>query len=307
MFGLGKDKKRLLELLPEVKGKYLPGEPLSKYTWFGVGGPAEVMYWPQDNEDLSWFMKNKPYNLPIFVIGSGSNLLVRDGGIPGVVIKLNGKFYKKWSLEGDKLTCGAGMKNSELKKIMTDNNIGGLEFLVSIPGSLGGAVKTNAGCFGKELKDVLIGATVINGNGDEINVTADDFNLGYRCSFFPEEWIVTALTFKVEPQPAAKTLQIIEEHKTYRLKSQPHNVKTAGSTFKNPEGLRAWELIKKTGSNLFKVNGAEVSDVHCNFLVNTGKATAKDIEELGDKIVENVKKETSIVLEWEVKKVGVGK
>ncbi len=307
MFGLGKDKKRLLELLPEVKGKYLPGEPLSKYTWFGVGGPAEVMYWPQDNEDLSWFMKNKPYNLPIFVIGSGSNLLVRDGGIPGVVIKLNGKFYKKWSLEGDKLTCGAGMKNSELKKIMTDNNIGGLEFLVSIPGSLGGAVKTNAGCFGKELKDVLLGATVINGNGDEINVTADDFNLGYRCSFFPEEWIVTALTFKVEPQPAAKTLQIIEEHKAYRLKSQPHNVKTAGSTFKNPEGLRAWELIKKTGSNLFKVNGAEVSDVHCNFLVNTGKATAKDIEELGDKIVENVKKETSIVLEWEVKKVGVGK
>ena len=307
MFGLGKDKKRLLELLPEVKGKYLPGEPLSKYTWFGVGGPAEVMYWPQDNEDLSWFMKNKPYNLPIFVIGSGSNLLVRDGGIPGVVIKLNGKFYKKWSLEGDKLTCGAGMKNSELKKIMTDNNIGGLEFLVSIPGSLGGAVKTNAGCFGKELKDVLIGATVINGNGDEINVTADDFNLGYRCSFFPEEWIVTALTFKVEPQPAAKTLQIIEEHKAYRLKSQPHIFKTAGSTFKNPEGLRAWELIKKTGSNLFKVNGAEVSDVHCNFLVNTGKATAKDIEELGDKIVENVKKETSIVLEWEVKKVGVGK
>ena len=157
------------------------------------------------------------------------------------------------------------------------------------------------------LKDVLLGATVINGNGDEINVTADDFNLGYRCSFFPEEWIVTALTFKVEPQPAAKTLQIIEEHKAYRLKSQPHNVKTAGSTFKNPEGLRAWELIKKTGSNLFKVNGAEVSDVHCNFLVNTGKATAKDIEELGDKIVENVKKETSIVLEWEVKKVGVGK
>lgn len=307
MFGLGKDKKRLLELLPEVKGKYLPGEPLSKYTWFGVGGPAEVMYWPQDNEDLSWFMKNKPYNLPIFVIGSGSNLLVRDGGIPGVVIKLNGKFYKRWSLEGDKLTCGAGMKNSELKKIMADNNIGGLEFLVSIPGSLGGAVKTNAGCFGKELKDVLLGATVINGNGDEINVTADDFNLGYRCSFFPEEWIVTALTFKVEPQPAAKTLQIIEEHKAYRLKSQPHNVKTAGSTFKNPEGLRAWELIKKTGSNLFKVNGAEVSDVHCNFLVNTGKATAKDIEELGDKIVENVKKETSIVLEWEVKKVGVGK
>ncbi len=306
MFGPKKETKRLLELLPEVKGKYLPDEPLAKYTWFGVGGPAEVMFWPQDNEDLGWFLKNKPYNLPLFVIGSGSNLLIRDGGIPGVVIKLNSKFYKKWSIQEGRITCGAGMKNSELKKIMIDHNIGGLEFLVSIPGSLGGAIKTNAGCFGKELKDVLLSATVVNGNGDEIEVAADDFNLGYRCSFFPEEWIITALTLKTEPQSAEKTMQIIEEHKTYRLKSQPHNVKTAGSTFKNPEGLRAWELIKKTGSNLFKVNGAEVSDVHCNFLVNTGKATARDIEELGNKIVENVKKETSIVLEWEVKRVGIG-
>ncbi len=307
MLWFKKKENRLMKLLPEVRGKYLPNENLSRYTWFGVGGPAEVMFCPEDNQDLGWFMKNKPYNLPVFVIGGGSNLLVRDGGIPGVVIRLNTKFYKKWALNGNELICGAGMKNAELKKILPENNIGGLEFLVSIPGTLGGAIKTNAGCFGKELKDVLVSATVINGSGEELEVPMEDFNLGYRCSYFPEEWIITALKFKVESQKPEQTLATIEEHKAYRQKSQPHNVKTAGSTFKNPEGLRAWELIKKTGSNCLKVNDAVVSDVHCNFLVNQGKATAQDIEELGNKIVENVKRETSIVLEWEVKRVGVAK
>ena len=301
------NKNQLLDILPKVNGEYLPNEPLNKYTWFGVGGPAEVMYCPKDNSDLCNFMKNKPYNLPVFVIGGGSNLLVRDGGIPGVVVRLKNKFFRSWRIEGDKIICGAGMKNSELKKIMIDNNIGGLEFLVSIPGGLGGAVRTNAGCFGKELKDVLVSATIVNAEGEELEVGADDFNLSYRQSFFPEEWIITSMTLKVVPQNAEITSKIIEEHKDYRMKSQPYNAKTAGSTFKNPEGLKAWELIKRTKSNEFKVNGAEVSDKHCNFLINTGSATAKDIEDLGNKIVENVKKETSIVLEWEVKRVGVRK
>lgn len=300
-------KNDILTLLPKVKGKYVRNEPLAKYTWLGVGGPAEVMYYPQDNEDLCFFMKNKPYNLPIFLIGSGSNLLVRDGGIPGVVIKLNSKFYRQWNLEEDRITCGAGMKNSELKKIMLDKKIGGLEFLVSIPGSLGGSVRTNAGCFGKELKDVLISATVINEDGKEIEVGASDFNLGYRSSMFPEEWIVTALTLRVFPQEVEKTEKIIEEQKAYRLKTQPINAKTAGSTFKNPNGLSAWELIKKTGSCNLKVGGAVVSDIHCNFLINTGKATAQDVEDLGEAIIKNVKKETTITLEWEVKRVGVKK
>lgn len=302
-----KNENRFLELLPEVKGKYLLNVPMSKYTWFGVGGPAEVMFYPEDNKDLSWFIKNKPYNLPMFVIGGGSNLLVRDGGIPGVVVKLDTKFYHQWSLEKDSLVCGAGMKNSELKKIMVDHALGGLEFLVSIPGTLGGAIKTNAGCFGKELKDVLLGATVIDENGQELTVSAEDFNLGYRCSYFPEEWIVTSLILKVVPQVPAETLKIISEHKAYRQKSQPSHVKTAGSTFKNPEGLKAWELIQKTGSNALKVNGAVVSPKHCNFLVNTGKATAQDIENLGNQIIEHVQRETSIVLEWEIKRVGVSK
>ena len=190
---------------------------------------------------------------------------------------------------------------------MLENNIGGLEFLVSIPGTLGGAVKTNAGCFGKELKDVLLEATVVNGEGEEIKVLADDFNLGYRCSYFPDDWIVTQMMFAAKPQEKETTLKIIEEQKAYRMKTQPHNVKTAGSTFKNPEGLKAWELIKKTGSNAIKVNDAEVSNVHCNFLVNKGNASAQDLEDLGNKIIDNVKRETSIVLEWEVKRVGVAK
>ncbi|MBR6663330.1 MAG: UDP-N-acetylmuramate dehydrogenase [Alphaproteobacteria bacterium] len=303
----GKNGTDIIKILPHVKGKYLSNEPLSKHTWFGVGGPAEVMYCPTDNTDLSWFMKNKPYNLPIFLIGSGSNLLVRDGGIPGVVIKLNSKFYRQWKIQEDKIICGAGLKNSELKKIMLNNQLGGLEFLVSIPGSLGGSVRTNAGCFGKELKDVLISATIINENGEELEVGADDFNLGYRCSFFPEEWIVTSMTLKVFPQDTEETSRIIEEHKNYRLKSQPMNAKTAGSTFKNPNGLKAWELIKKTNSDQLKVGGAVVSDIHCNFLINTGKATAQDIEDLGNAIIQNVKKETTITMEWEIKRVGIKK
>ncbi len=301
------NENQLINILPKVEGEYLPNEKLAKYTWFNVGGPAEVMYCPKDNKDLCYFMKNKPYNLPIFVIGGGSNLLVRDGGIPGVVIRLKNKFFRSWKLEGDKIICGAGMKNFELKKIMTENNIGGLEFLVSIPGGLGGAVRTNAGCFGKELKDVLISATIINAEGEELEVDAEDFNLSYRQSFFPEEWIITSMTLRVFPQDNKITQNIIEEHKNYRIKSQPYKAKTAGSTFKNPEGLKAWELIKKTKSNEFKVNDAEVSDKHCNFLINKGNATAEDIENLGNKIIENVKNETSIVLEWEVKRVGIKK
>ena len=273
MFGFGKKNSQLLKLLPEVKGNYESFVPMSKYTWFGVGGPAEVMYHPEDDEDLCWFLKNKPYNLPLFVVGGGSNLLVRDGGIPGVVIRLDKSFYRKCSVQGETIVCGAGFKNKDLKKVMIDNEIGGLEFLVSIPGTLGGAVRSNAGCFGKELKDVLVSAVVVDSSGKLSEVVADDFNLAYRSSTFPEDWIVTSLCLKVNRQSQKQTADIIEEQKNYRLKHQPHNVRTAGSTFKNPEGLAAWKLIKETKSNLITVNGAKVSDVHCNFLINDGNAS----------------------------------
>ncbi len=305
MLGFGKKKNDLVKLLPEVRGKYLCNVPMSKYTWFAVGGPAEVMFFPEDDDDLSWFLKAKPYNLPICVVGGGSNLLVRDGGIPGVVIKLDGSFYKRWSMGEGEITCGAGMRNADLKKIMLENKLGGLEFLVSIPGHLGGAIKTNAGCFGRELKDVLVKATIVNGDGEIREVPAADLSLSYRSSVFPDDWIITSLTLKVEPKDPEETLKIINEQKNYRIKAQPHNVKTAGSTFKNPEGLRAWELIKKAGCANLSINGAKVSEKHCNFLVNAGGATAHDIETLGETIVQKVKEETSITLEWEIKRMGI--
>ena len=307
MLGFGKKKNDLVKLLPEVRGKYLCNVPMSKHTWFAVGGPAEVMFFPEDDDDLSWFLKTKPYNLPICVVGGGSNLLVRDGGIPGVVIKLEGAYYKRWSPGEGEITCGAGMRNADLKKIMLENKLGGLEFLVSIPGHLGGAVKTNAGCFGKELKDVLVKATIVNGEGEIREVPAEDLSLSYRSSVFPDDWIITALTLKVEPKAPEETLQIINEQKNYRVRVQPHNVKTAGSTFKNPEGLRAWELIKKAGCADLHINGAKVSEKHCNFLVNAGGATAHDLETLGETIVQKVKEQTSITLEWEIKRMGIHK
>jgi len=199
------------------------------------------------------------------------------------------------------------MRNAVLKKIMLENKLGGLEFLASIPGHLGGAVKTNAGCFGKELSDVLIRAEVMNGEGETKIVPAKDLSLEYRHSLFPDDWIITSLTLKVLPQDPAETLKIINEQKNYRIKSQPHNIRTAGSTFKNPEGLKAWELIKKANCDKLQINGAKVSDKHCNFLENTGNASALDLETLGETIIKKVKEETSITLEWEIKRMGINK
>lgn len=306
MFGF-KSKDSLVKLLPVVRGKYLTNVPMSKHTWFAVGGPAEVMYLPADVEDISFFMKTKPYNLPISVVGGGSNLLVRDGGVPGVVIKLDNKFFRGWKIEGDEITCYAGLRNADLQKIMLENGIAGLEFLSSIPGHLGGAIKTNAGCFGRELKDVLVKALVVDGTGDVKEVSAQDLMLSYRSSFFPDDWLILSLTMKIEKKDPVEILKILDEQKLYRMKNQPHNERTAGSTFKNPEGLRAWELIKRAGCADLRVNGAKVSEKHCNFLINTGNATAHDIETLGETIVQRVKDTTSITLEWEVKRLGIHK
>ena len=187
----------LIKLLPKVRGKYKKDEPLSKHTWFAVGGPAEVMFFPEDEDDLSYSMKNRPYNLPTFIIGAGSNLLVRDGGIPGVVIKLDNKNFKKSEITENTITLGAGFRNRSLEKILIENGIGGLEFLCSIPGLIGGSVKTNAGCYGTEVKDVIAKATIVNGEGEKKTIGVDDLKLSYRSSLFPDDWIITSITFKI--------------------------------------------------------------------------------------------------------------
>ncbi len=307
MFWSKSPADKLLEILPVVRGKYQKNVPMSKHTWFGVGGPAEIMFSPADEEDLSWFLKRKPYNLPLTVIGGGSNLLVRDGGIPGVVIKLDDKYFRRYEVGVDTIKCYAGVRNVDLKKLFIEQGIGGLEFLCSIPGHIGGSIKTNAGCFGKEVKDVIANATIIDGNGEQKTVYLDDLNLSYRSSFFPDDWIITAITFRIGHDSPENVKRILDEHRAYRLKSQPINERTAGSTFKNPEGLKAWELIKKSGADKLHVNGAKVSEKHCNFLINTGKASAHDLETLGETIIQTVKEQTSITLEWEVKRMGIHK
>lgn len=300
-------QKSIIDILPKVRGKYLKNVPLSKHTWFGVGGPAEVMFIPQDIDDLSHFLINKPYNIPLSIIGGGSNLLVRDGGVPGVVLKLDSPYFRRYEIKDDCIKCYAGMKNIDLKKIFLNNGIGGLEFLCSIPGHIGGSIKTNAGCFGKCIKDVLVFAEIMDSTGKLKTVYPDDLKLSYRHSLFPDDWIIVSITLKAEKADAKSIMETLDKQKEYRIKNQPYNEKTAGSTFKNPEGLKAWELIKKSGCDKLQIGGAKVSEKHCNFLINTGKATAEDIENLGNLIVEKVKENTSITLEWEVKKIGISK
>ncbi len=300
-------KNSLLKSLPKVKGKYLTQVSLSKYTWLGVGGPAEVMYIPFNAEDLSFFIRNCPKNIPVFIIGGGSNLLVRDGGIPGVVIKLDSPAFKQVTIGNGEITCGAGLKNIDLKKHLLNNQIGGLEFLCSIPGVIGGSVKTNAGCFGHEVKDVIKSVEIINGLGKIKKVGVHDLELGYRTSCFPDDWIILSITFAVTHNTKENIEQTLREQKAYRQSKQPYNQKTAGSTFKNPQGLRAWELIKKSGCDTLSVGDAKVSEKHCNFLINTGNATAKDIETLGEMIINTVRQKTYITLEWEIKRVGIDK
>lgn len=300
-------KSPLIEMLPQVRGRYLSNISLSRHTWFGVGGEAEVLFLPADAADLSFFLRHKPSNIPACVIGGGSNLLVRDGGIPGVVIKLESEFFKKAEINGTQITCGAGFRNADLRKYLLQHQLGGLEFLCSIPGVLGGSIKTNAGCFGREVKDVIVSAKIINGQGEIKQIAVGDLCLSYRSSCFPDDWIVFSITLQGTPTAKEDIEKILEEHKDYRHEHQPYNQKTAGSTFKNPEGLRAWELIKKSGCAELEIGGAKVSEKHCNFLINTGNATAKDIETLGETIRERVKQKTSITLEWEVRRLGIDK
>ncbi|MDO4162254.1 MAG: UDP-N-acetylmuramate dehydrogenase [Pseudomonadota bacterium] len=296
--------KEIKQSLPPVRGKYKFDEPLRKYTWLNVGGPAEVMFFPQDEADLQFFLRHKPQNMPVFILGGGSNLLVRDGGISGVVIKLDAPEFSSWRLENNLLTAGSGLKNAQLKKILLAECIGGLEFICSIPGSIGGLLRSNAGCFGSEVSKVLLKARVMNGHGEIFEVQPEDFNFSYRESRFPEDWIILQVSFKTEKMPAEKIKEIIEKNAAYRKEHQPQNVRTAGSTFKNPLNGRAWEFIKNAGGDRLKIGGASFSEKHCNFMLNDGSATAADLETLGQKVHDMVKAQTGVDLQWEVKVIG---
>lgn len=290
--------------LPPIRGEYKFNEPLKKYVWLNVGGPADVLFLPEDEKDLQDFLKQKTENLPVFILGGGSNLLVRDGGISGVVIKLSKPAFSEYRIENEVLTLGGGFKNSALKSILLENELGGLEFICSIPGSIGGLVRSNAGCFGMDLAQVLLKAKVINGRGEIFEALPADFNFSYRNSSFPEDWIVLELSLKTKKTPAAQIEKSINDNLLYRKEHQPQGVRTAGSTFKNTLEAPAWKLIKQTGGSKLKIGGASFSDIHCNFMINDGTASAADLENLGEKVRLLVKEQTGIVLDWEVKVIG---
>lgn len=294
-----------VEKLPQTDGIYKINEPLKKYTWLNVGGPADVMFFPAKIADFMTFMKRKPEELPVTVIGAGSNLLVRDGGVEGVVIKLNCKdFTAHEKLAEGVYSFGAGLLNGKLKKILPEKELGGLEFISSIPGTIGGLLRTNAGCFGSEISDVFEKAFAVDGKGNLITVKKEDIHFSYRHGDFPSDWIFLSVVFRYEKKSGAEILKTINEHETYRKEHQPQHIRTAGSTFKNPEGCKAWELIKQAGGCELKIGGAGFSPKHCNFLENDGTATAEDIENLGEEIRRRVKEKFGINLEWEIEIIG---
>ncbi len=298
-------RHKLRKPLPKTKGEIRKNVPLAKKTWLGVGGPAEFYFEPFDEKDLSKFIKNKP-NIQTTVLGGGSNVLIRDKGIPGVVIHL-GKNFTKCVLKGESIVCDAGLLTMELAKFAQKNSLSGFEFLSGIPGTIGGAIRMNAGAYGREIKDVLTSIRAIDGNGNihELEPHPDFFQ--YRKNILPENWIFIGATFKGTPQSSEIILATMQKQKAQREATQPIGVKTCGSTFKNPDGLSTWKLIEKAGCKNLKKGGAHLSEKHCNFLINSGKATAKDIESLGEEIRHHVLQKCGVLLEWEVKRLGLKK
>jgi UDP-N-acetylmuramate dehydrogenase len=299
----------LLARLPAVRGRYSEQADLARITWFRVGGPAEVMFRPADADDLARFLADCPADVPVTVIGVGSNLLVRDGGVPGVVVRL-GRGFADIRAEGATIVTGAGALDINVARVALDAGIAGLEFLSGIPGTIGGAVRMNGGAFGGELKDVLAAADAVDGRGVMHTLTRDQLGFTYRHSHLPEGWIVTAVRLEGRPGDRAAIATRMDEIRTTREESQPVRVRTGGSTFKNPDqpeanGRKAWQLIEAAGCRGLTRGGAMVSEKHCNFLINTGTATAADIEALGEEVRRRVFQDSGITLEWEIRRIGV--
>ena len=291
------------DMLPEVRGVYRENYKLSKTNWFQVGGAAEILFKPEDAEDLAHFIKNKPADLEINTIGVGSNIIVRDGGISGVTIKL-GRNFSYVNIEGENVETGAGTLDVNVANQCLKHEIGGLEFLSGIPGTIGGALAMNAGAYGVEVKDVLISAQAIDDEGNIITLKTDDIGYGYRSKEIPDSWIFTKALFKGSKKNANMIEGIMNEIAEKREDTQPIRTRTGGSTFKNPDGKKAWELIDEAGCRGLKIGGAKISEKHCNFMENTGDATASDLENLGDEVIKKVKEKTGIELNWEIKRIG---
>lgn len=292
------------EALPPVRGRISRDAPLGGLTWFRVGGPAQVLFRPADQQDLAQFLAALPPEVPVTVIGVGSNLLVRDGGIPGVVIRLAGPFAGV-SVDGHTVTAGAAALDLTVAMTALEAGVGGLEFLSGVPGAIGGALRMNAGAFGGEMKDVTVTAQAIDRQGNLHSLSLEQLGLTYRHCAVPEDWIFTGAVLQGRAGDPHAIAQRMAEIRTAREGSQPTRARTGGSTFANPPGAKAWELIDKAGCRGLVLGGAQVSEKHCNFLLNTGDATAAHIEDLGEEVRRRVLETSGIQLTWEIRRIGV--
>lgn len=296
--------------LPEARGRLLRKESLAPYTWFRVGGPADALFLPADDEDLAQFLAALPEDVPILPLGVGSNLIVRDGGVPGVAIRLAGRAWAEVTpLSDARVRAGAGALDAAVAKGAAQAGIAGLEFYVGVPGTIGGALTMNAGCYGRETKDVLVEATAINRRGERVTLTRADFGFTYRHNALTEEVVFIDALFQGTPDDPAAIQARMDAITAQRENSQPIREKTGGSTFKNPmlpsgEKGSAWKCVDEAGMRGARRGGAQVSEKHANFLINTGAATAADIEGLGEDVRAAVKAKSGVQLDWEIKRVG---
>jgi UDP-N-acetylmuramate dehydrogenase len=293
--------------LPELRGKLKAGAVLADFTWFRVGGPAEILYSPADEADLAYFMANTPSEIPVTIIGLGSNLLVRDGGIGGVVIRLGRGFGEIAVEENSRLRSGAAVPDVKVARAAADAGIAGLSFYRGIPGCVGGALRMNGGAHGRETCEVVVEARAVDRAGEVHVLPVAELHYAYRHCGAPEDLIFTEALFYGEPGDPAAILAEMDDIAAYREQAQPIKSRTGGSTFKNPPDHKAWQLIDAAGCRGLKVGDAQVSEMHCNFLINLGNATAADIETLGETVRQRVKETSGVELEWEIKRIGVAK
>ena len=290
-----------------VRGKLTPMAALDKLTWFGVGGPSEWLFEPVDSQDLIFLLQNCPAGMPIHVLGAGSNTLVRDGGVEGITIKLNGLF-KQISFESpNRIIAGAGASDPEVARFAANKKISGLEFLIGIPGTIGGGLRMNAGANGSEFKDLLNRAFAIDRSGVQHVVGAQELKMDYRHTQTPEDWIFTHAEFIGRNADKESIRERMRQNLAHRADAQPIGKRTGGSTFANPEGQKAWQLIEAAGCRGLRVGNAQVSDKHCNFLINHGHATASDIEALGLEVCKRVRQNSGIELRWEIQRIGLNR
>jgi UDP-N-acetylmuramate dehydrogenase len=292
--------------MPKLRGRLLANQSLADLTWFRVGGPAQVLFMPEDEADLASLLATLPGEIPVTVIGLGSNLIVRDGGVPGVVVRL-GRGFNDVAAEGLTLRAGAAVLDVKAARAAQEAGIAGLSFLRGIPGSIGGALRMNGGAYGRETKDALIEARAVDRAGRVHVLGNAAMHYTYRYCGAPDDFIFTQATFRGERGDPAVIAAEMDKITQAREATQPIKSRTGGSTFKNPPDRKAWQLIDAAGCRGLRVGDAQVSDMHCNFLINLGAATAADIETLGETVRERVKQNSGVDLEWEIKRIGVAK